>query len=183
MLFLIFWLLGFKYMVSTATSLTSIALTVFGFPAVYNIIIVGLYLAFDLIIIGVTRRSEMFHHIFGLLSIYYLLFCKPEYIQVTSQVLTFLECSTVLMNFYHDSKSDKPETVIITNLLSTKTWSYLFVTSFIIFRFILFELYTFPYLGNTDFAIFHHVWLGLNTYWIFWMLKKFVFTKPISVDK
>jgi hypothetical protein len=175
MLFLLCWLLGFNLSISTINSITCILLFLFNFSPIINLLNIASYLLFDIMTKRLKRKSEITHHVLGLISIVYVIVYTPLDLALISKILACLETSTIFLNMYHDSKSFKPEVAFVSKLLSTKVWSYVFLLSFIICRFVLFIFFMYPKLDRQDFVFFYYAWLGLNSYWLLWMVNKFIF--------
>lgn len=179
MLFFLSWLIGYDLTVSTVNSLTCIALHFIPIDPIFNLINVWSYLLFDVVTHRLTRKSQYAHHLLGLISIPYMVFNHPEYNHISSLILVLLEVSTIFLNMYFDSKKtpkDK-ETPYLSGLLSTQSWSYLFLLCFIVCRFILYTYYLYPHMSSPDIIVLSTFWLILNTYWLYWMFVKFVLKK------
>jgi len=184
MLFVLFWFLGYDLTVSTVNSISCILMYFSNlFTSVHVISSIICYLLFDIVTMRIKRRSELVHHILGIISALYAIWYLPTYLDTIIKVLMCLETSTIFLNMYLDSKSTKSELHFISKLLSPAIWSYLFLFSFIVCRFILFEIIMYPILDRSDIIVFHLLWLGLNSYWLLWMINKFVYHPFIHTTK
>jgi len=187
MLFLLAWLLNYDITVSTVNSVTVIALQLLGLPIQYLYVNLVVYFIFDIVSKRVKRRSDMSHHLLSLLTIFYILLCHPDIVDTVATAATAVEISTIPLNFYHDSKRSKErpkaETPVITDLISTRSWQYLFLTCFIVFRFPVYIWLLNPVITTLDLTVFYYSWLSLNSYWLVWMVKKFVISEMVNKSK
>ena len=164
------WIFGKRKLASFLNALQTVILTLFGFPQICSFSMVS-FLIYDLSYWRKDSYSENIHHIIGLITIYFI--CgEPSFHSDASRVMALVEFSTLFLNLYHNSKAEKPD---LNYLIYPKIWSLCFPISFIICRMFLLEIVLVNHYHLRWIYWISYFWYGLNTYWLYWMAKKFIF--------
>lgn len=174
MLFLLAYWMGYDLMISTANAVTCIGCKTLRLPDSYLHASLAAYLSFDLLSGRTVKWSDRCHHLMGLATLLYLYKYQPKLLPATTNTLTVMEVGTVALNFYHDSKLLQPEVGCISRRLSPNSWGLLFLLCFITARFPIFIKVMSPHVTSRSLAAIYYSWLGLNSYWTIFIIRKFL---------
>jgi len=125
------------------------------------------------------KKSSFIHHVLAVIAGYSVLTQNPNTIEATSFVTALFEISTVFLNIYSQTISDKRE-IYIPKFITKDISIVLFFIMFVFSRFVLVNYAVYYYLKtkeDIDKNLVYTVVLALqvlNCYWVSMMVRKFL---------